>query len=75
MGRTIATFAAALLVGCAVPRGEPVVVDSRAGDFFSGNGVLLEVSPDQRYCRIAARGRSLLVEKKWVPCQYVHAGR
>ena len=75
MRRALATLVAALLVACAVPRGEPVVVDSRAGNFFSGDGVLLEVSPDQQYCRIAVRGRSLLVEKRWVPCQYVHATR
>ena len=45
---------------------------SRAGRFWTGDGVLLEVSPDRQHCRIAARGRSLWIDRKWVPCKYVH---
>ncbi len=68
-----AALAALLLAGCfTMPVGEPVYVDSRAGRFYSGEGVLLEVSDSQEHCRIAARERSLLVTEKWVLCRYVH---
>jgi hypothetical protein len=58
--------------GCLLPDGTPVYVDGRHGKLWSGNGVLLEVSEDQLYCRIAARNRALVVEKKWVDCKAVH---
>lgn len=71
-GAAAAILGAALLGGCLLPQGKPVIVDSRAGRFWTGDGVLLEVSPDRQHCRIAARGRSLWIDRKWVPCKYVH---
>ena len=64
--------AVCLLSGCLVPRGEPVAVDHRAGRFWNGDGVMLESTADGEHCRVALRGRSLLVERHWVPCRYVH---
>jgi hypothetical protein len=58
--------------GCLLPEGTPVYIDGRHGKLWSGNGVLLEVSEDQLYCRVAARNRALVVEKKWVDCKAVH---
>ncbi|MCG8587904.1 MAG: hypothetical protein MJE66_01290 [Proteobacteria bacterium] len=75
-------LAAALLLalvlgtGCLMPnRGTPVFVDHTSGDWWSGKGLLLEVSPDRQRCRIAARTTALVVEKKWVPCSAVHERR
>jgi len=62
----------ALLAGCLMPRGTPVIVEARTGRYWSGNGVLLEVSEDQRRCRVAVRNAGLIVEKKWVACAWVH---
>ena len=62
----------ALLAGCLMPRGTPVIVEARTGRYWSGNGVLLEVSEDQRRCRVAVRNAGLIVEKKWVACTWVH---
>lgn len=62
----------ALLAGCLMPRGTPVIVEARTGRYWTGNGILLEVSEDQRLCRVAVRNAGLIVEKKWVPCRYVH---
>lgn len=64
---------ASLALGCMLPaRGTPVHVDMRAGSFWAGNGVLLEVSEDERMCRVAVRGTSLFVRERWVPCDTVH---
>lgn len=55
-------------------RGTPVLVDHRAGRFWSPKGKLLEVSEDQRSCRVAVRDRSLvLVRKLWTSCEHVHS--
>jgi hypothetical protein len=55
-------------------RGTPVLVERQAGSFWSGKGLLLEVSEDRRSCRVAVRDRSLfLVRKLWVDCAQVHA--
>ena len=54
-------------------KGTPVFVDMRAGDFWSGEGRLLEVSDDQKRCRVALRSRSLVVSERWVDCGHVHA--
>jgi hypothetical protein len=62
----------AVLSGCLLPRGTPVIVEARTGRYWSGNGVLLEVSEDQRDCRVAVRNAGLIVEKKWVACAWVH---
>jgi hypothetical protein len=73
--RRLPTLLAVLpLLACALPRaGTPVFVDLRAGDFWSGEGVLVEVSEDEKRCRVAVRERSLLVRKRWVDCAHVHA--
>jgi len=55
-------------------RGTPVLVDHRAGRFWSGKGMLLEVSEDGRSCRVAVRDRSLVfVRKLWTDCGHVHS--
>ena len=69
----LALLAALLLTGCLMPtRGTTVYVDAWAGDFWSGKGMLLEVSPDQKRCKIAVRDRALLVREIWVDCTSVH---
>jgi hypothetical protein len=73
MLRVIAVILLSLAVGgCLLPDGTPVYVDARHGKLWSGNGVLLEVSEDKAYCRIAARNRAMVVEKRWVDCRAVH---
>ncbi len=68
-----ALLLASCLLGCLMPnRGTPVFVDSRAGRFWSGEGLLLEVSPDQQRCLVAVRDRALLVQKIWVDCVRLH---
>jgi hypothetical protein len=52
--------------------GTPVFVDQRAGTFWSGEGMLLEVSPDKTRCKVAARDRALVVKTNWVDCRWVH---
>ena len=71
----IATLLLALsLTGCLMPSsGTPVFVDVRAGDFWSGDGLLTEVSDDQRRCRVSVRDRTLVVRDLWVDCQRVHS--
>jgi len=54
-------------------QGTLVYVDHRTGDWWSGEGVLTEVSADQTKCKVAARNTALIVESKWVPCKYVHS--
>lgn len=64
---------AALATGCVMPaRGTPVFVDLRAGEFWSGKGRLLEVSEDQRRCRVAVRDRALFVRTFWTACSSLH---
>lgn len=61
------------LTGCLLPnKGTPVFVDKRAGDYWSGKGVLIDVSPDQTQCRVAARSDALVVRDRWVDCNHVH---
>jgi hypothetical protein len=68
--------AALALGGCLMPnRGTPVFVDSRAGDYWSGKGWLLEVAPDRMRCHVAVRNTALIVRKLWVPCTSVHERR
>lgn len=62
--------------GCVVmpSHGTPVLVDHRAGRFWSGKGRLLEVSEDRRSCRVAVRDRSLVfVRTLWTSCENVHS--
>jgi hypothetical protein len=71
---SLALLCLPLLLACQMPSGgTPVFVDMRAGDFWSGEAKLLEVSDDQQRCRVAVRSRSLVVRKRWVDCAYVHA--
>jgi hypothetical protein len=61
------------LSGCLMPnRGTPIFVDSRTGDYWSGKGLLLAVSPDRLQCQVAVRDRALVVRERWVPCTSVH---
>ena len=69
----LALLAGLALQGCLMPnRGTPVFVDARTGDYWSGKGLLLEVSPDHLQCRVAVRDRALFVRDRWVPCSSVH---
>jgi hypothetical protein len=71
--RLVCLASALLLSGCLMPKqGTPVYVDAWAGDFWSGKGLLLEVTPDQKRCKIAVRDRALLVRAMWVDCTSVH---
>ena len=73
MGRIIAVILMSLAVGgCMLPKGTPVYVDGRHGKLWSGEGILLEVSEDKAYSRVAARNRAMVVEKRWVDCRAVH---
>ena len=61
------------LGGCLMPgQGTPVFVDMRAGRFWSGKGMLLDVSPDKKRCRVAVRDRALIVHELDVDCRWVH---
>lgn len=63
-----------LATGCVMPaQGTPVYVDMRAGNFWSGEGMLHEVSDDQERCQVSIRDRTLVVRKRWVACRNVHA--
>ena len=74
---TCLLVAGLLLSGCLfMPnRGTPVFVDASTGSYWSGEGLLLEVSEDQSRCLVAARDRALIVHEKWVPCAAVHKRR
>lgn len=62
--------------GCTLPqRGTPVFVDARAGLFWSGKGLLVEVSDDESRCKVAVRDRALIVRERWVDCRSVHPRR
>ena len=72
LGAALVLVALCTAPGCLVPRGQPVVLDSRSGSWWTGDGVLLERSGDGERCHVAARSRAGVVEKRWVPCRYVH---
>ena len=62
-----------LAAGCVMPaQGTPVFVDMRAGRFYSGEGMLHEVSEDEESCRVSVRDPSLIVRERWVLCRNVH---
>jgi len=62
-----------LLLGCQMPNGgTPVFVDMRAGNYWSGQAKLIEVSQDQKRCLVVVRSRSLVVREQWVDCAHVH---
>ncbi|MEE9608162.1 MAG: hypothetical protein V3U03_10545 [Myxococcota bacterium] len=70
---TLLTALLLTLGGCLLPRqGTPVLVDMRAGDFWSGDAVLVEVSEDRERCKVAVRDRAFVVRKLWVDCSHVH---
>lgn len=61
-------------LGCVMPaQGTPVFVDMRAGRFWSGEGMLHEVSDNDERCRVSVRDSTLVVRERWVLCRYVHA--
>jgi hypothetical protein len=72
--RLLAALGLALgLQGCLMPtKGTPVFVDHRAGSFWSGKALLLEVSEDRLRCKVAVRDRALIVHERWVKCASVH---
>lgn len=73
---TAALFSTLAAGGCLMPNGgTPVFVDSRAGAFWSGKGLLTEVSPDQKRCKVAIRDSALFVHETWVDCTSVHPRR
>jgi hypothetical protein len=63
-----------LLAGssCLPRQGTLAFVDADAGDFWSGKAVLVEVSEDQRECRVVVRDATLIIRERWVSCQDVH---
>jgi hypothetical protein len=72
--RTAGLGMALALGGCLMPsEGTPVFVDVGAGDFWSGNGLLTELSEDQKRCRVSVRDRALVVQDLWVDCQRLHS--
>lgn len=72
----LAALAGSFLAACTMPNaGTPVFVDFRAGSFWSGEGLLVEVTEDQRRCKVAVRDRALLVRELWVDCTSVHPRR
>ena len=73
--RGAALALAAGAMGCLPTRGTPVFVDSGAGNFWSGKGVLVEVSPDQTQCRVVVRDGSFLRRDRWMSCNNVHPRR
>lgn len=63
-----------LLMGssCLPTRGTTIYLDRGAGTFWSGKGVLVEVSADETQCRVVVRDTYLITRKTWVPCRNVH---
>ena len=71
--RLLALLLLVPLSGCLMPnKGTPVFVDMRAGAFWSGKGLLVEVSPDKKRCRVTVRDRALIVRQVWTDCSRVH---
>ncbi len=61
--------------GCIGNDGTPVLVDYAALEVWSGEGMLVEVAPDQTQCRVVVRDEYLIVRDRWVPCIHVHPRR
>jgi len=71
--RLLSVVALLALTGCLMPStGTPVFIDMRAGGFWSGRGMLLEVTPNQQRCRVAVRDRALIVRRVWTDCTRIH---
>jgi len=65
----------ACLIGassCISNKGTPVFVDYGAMEVWSGEGMLIAVSPDQAQCRVIVRDTYLIRRDRWIPCTYVH---
>ena len=61
-----------LALGCLPNKGTPVFVDYSAAEVWSGIGVLIEVSADERMCRVVFRDSNLIVRNTWMECTHVH---
>jgi len=73
MARLLAVLLLLPLSGCLMPNtGTPVFIDMRAGAFWSGKGLLVEVTPDEQSCHVAVRDRALVVRFVWTDCTRVH---
>ncbi len=68
----VTCLAAAMFTGCLLPKGPKVIVDRRGGESWSGDGILVDRSADGSQCRVAIRSEALFVERRWIPCKYVH---
>jgi len=75
--RTAIAIGACLLgsSACISNKGTPVFVDYGALEVWSGEGMLIEVSPDQAQCRVIVRDEYLIRRDVWVPCIHVHERR
>jgi hypothetical protein len=74
--RTLAAAACLLTTSSCLPsRGTPVFVDRDAGKYWSGKGVLVEVSPDETQCRVVVRDSVLITRDRWVRCNDIHPRR
>ncbi len=72
-GLAIALLICLLVASSCLPtRGTTVFVDRGAGTFWSGKGVLVEVSVDETQCRVVVRDANLITRNRWVPCRNVH---
>ena len=73
LSRLSATLLLLPLFGCLMPnKGTPVFIDMRGGAFWSGKGLLVEVTPDKQRGRVAIRDRALIVRRVWTDCTRVH---
>jgi len=72
LARWVVLAATAALIGCLPNRGTPVFVDGSTGNYWSGKGVLVEVSPDQTQCRVVVYDGTLIRRDRWLSCDAVH---
>lgn len=71
----LTAFVLAFAAGCLPTKGTPIFVDSAAGGYWSGKGMLVEVSPDETQCRVVVRDSTLIRRNQWVHCNHVHPRR
>jgi hypothetical protein len=71
----VAAICLLTLSSCLPTRGTLVFVDADAGKFWSGKGVLTEVSADETQCRVVIRDSVLITRTRWVHCNDVHPRR
>jgi hypothetical protein len=60
---------------CISNKGTPVFVDYAAMEVWSGEGMLIAVSPDQTQCRVIVRDNYLIRRDRWLPCTFIHPRR